>query len=226
LRKLGIPARYATGYVVNESSGSGYVVRLRDAHAWTLVWDAEQELWVDFDTTPASWIKEEAKNQSSLQWLRDAWSRLVFEFSKIRWGQGKVREYLLWILIPGLGLLLYQILFRRGRKRQGKPKSDEDFFTNWPGLDSDFYKLEKEIARRSVPREPSEPLNEWLRRVAMTPDFSDLSGPLQELLRLHYRYRFDPLGLDKDDRRALHEQTRICLENLSRLEQLAAVPGK
>jgi len=219
LRKLGIPARYATGYVVHETSGSGYVVRFRDAHAWTLVWDPAQNHWVDFDTTPASWIKEETKNQSSLQWLRDAWSRLVFEFSKIRWGQGKVREYLLWIMIPGLGLLLYQILFRRGRKRQSKPKSDEDFLTNWPGLDSDFYKLEKEIARRGMPREPSEPLNEWLRRVAMTPDFSELSGPLQELLRLHYRYRFDPLGLSKEDRKALHEQTQVCLENLSRAEK-------
>ena len=226
LRKLGIPARYATGYVVHESSGDGYVVRLRDAHAWTLVWDPANREWVDFDTTPASWIKEEAKNKSSLQWLRDAWSRLVFEFSKIRWGQGKVREYLLWIMIPGLILLLYQILFRRGRKRQSKPKTDEDFFTNWPGLDSDFYKLEKEIARRGMPREPSEPLNEWLRRVAMTPDFSNLSAPLQELLRLHYRYRFDPLGLDKDDRKALHEQTRMCLDDLTKQERVPVLVGK
>lgn len=226
LRKLGIPARYATGYVVHEASGSGYVVRLRDAHAWTLVWDPTQELWVDFDTTPASWVKEEAKNNSPLQWLRDAWSRLVFEFSKLRWGQGKFRQYLLWITIPGLVLLLYQILFRRGRRRQNKPRSDADFLANYPGLDSDFYKLEKEIARRGVPREPSEPLNEWLRRVAVTPDFTTLSGPLQELLRLHYRYRFDPLGLDADDRKALHEQTRTCLESLARAEQTMVATAK
>jgi protein-glutamine gamma-glutamyltransferase len=226
LRRLSIPARYATGYVVHETSGSGYVVRASDAHAWTLVWDPGQKTWLDFDTTPASWIKEEAKRKSPFRWLADAWSRLVFEFSKFRWGQSKLRQYLLWIMIPGLVLLLYQILFRRGRRRQGKPKSDADFLANYPGLDSDFYKLEKEIARRGVPRDPSEPLNEWLRRVALTPDFSGLSGPLQELLRLHYRYRFDPLGLDEDDRRALHEQTRACLESLSRAEQPAAVAGK
>jgi len=223
LRQLGIPARYATGYVVHETSGSGYVVRLRDAHAWTLVWDPEQKLWTNFDTTPASWIQEESKNKSLFQWLRDGWSRLVFEFSKLRWGQSKLRQYLLWIMIPGLALLLYQILFRRGRRRQGKPKSGEDFLAHYPGLDSDFYQLEKEIARRGVPRDPSEPLNEWLRRVALTPDFSGLSGPLQELLRLHYRYRFDPLGLDEADRKALHGQTRECLENLTRAETVAAV---
>lgn len=77
-----------------------------------------------------------------------------------------------------------------------------------------------------MPREPSEPLNEWLRRVAITPDFSNLSGPLRELLRLHYRYRFDPLGLAPEDRQALHEQTRTCLERLSRAEQPAALAGK
>ncbi|MFO1514029.1 MAG: transglutaminase domain-containing protein [Verrucomicrobiota bacterium] len=226
LRKVGIPARYATGYMVHEESGSGYVVRLRDAHAWTLVWDPVQKIWTDFDTTPASWVKEEAKGRSPFRWLGDAWSRLMFEFSKLRWGQSKLRQYLLWIMIPGLALLLYQILFRRGRRRQAKPKSDEEFLANYPGLDSDFYKLEKEIARRGVPREPSQPLNEWLRRVAMTPDFSSLSGPLQELLRLHYRYRFDPLGLDKDDRKALHEQTRACFEILSRTELATSNAGR
>jgi len=226
LRKAGIPARYATGYMVHESSGSGYVVRLRDAHAWTLVWDPAQKIWTDFDTTPGTWIQEEAKNKPAFQWLRDGWSRLMFEFSKLRWGQGRLRQYLLWIMIPGLVLLLYQILFRRGRRRQVRPKSDADFFRNWPGLDSDFYKLEMEIARRGVPRERSEPLNDWLRRVAMTPDFRNLGGPLQELLRLHYRYRFDPLGLGQDERRALHEQTRMCLEQLSRAEHAAAAAGK
>lgn len=226
LRRLGIPARYAVGYAVHETSGDGYVVRLRDAHAWTLVWEPEQKLWVDFDTTPGSWVQEEEKLRSPLEWLRDAWSRLGFEVSKLRWGQTKLRQYLLGITIPGLLLLLYQVLFRRGRKRQGQPKSDADFLTNWPGLDSDFYQLEQAIARRGVPREPSEPLNEWLRRVATTPDFSNLSGPLRELLRLHYRYRFDPLGLAPEDRQALHEQTRTCLERLSRAEQPAALAGK
>ncbi len=226
LRQAGIPARYATGYMVHEAAGSGYVVRLRDAHAWTLVWDPEQKIWTDFDTTPASWVKEESQNRSAFRWLRDGWSRLVFEFSKLRWGQGKLRQYLLWITIPGLVLLLYQILFRRGRRRQPKPKSDEDFLRNYPGLDSDFYQLEKEIARRGVPREPSEPLNEWLRRVALTPDFRSLSGPFQELLRLHYRYRFDPMGLDGNDRRTLHELTQTCLENLSKPTPALTPTGK
>jgi len=225
LRQLGIPARYATGYAVHEESGSGYVVRLSDAHAWTLVWDPEARTWFDFDTTPASWVKVEG-SKSNWRWLSDALARIRFEFARFRWGQSHVREYLLWIMVPGLAVLLYQILFRRGRRRHAGSKSDEDFFANYPGLDSDFYELEKEIARRGVPRSPSEPLNEWLRRVAETPDFTGWSGPLRELLRLHYRYRFDPLGLDEADRKALHEQTRACLASLSQRERAMVAAGE
>jgi hypothetical protein len=43
LRELGIPARYAVGYAVHESSHHGYVVRERDAHAWCLVWNKQTQ---------------------------------------------------------------------------------------------------------------------------------------------------------------------------------------
>lgn len=216
LRQLKIPARYAVGYAVHEPSGSGYVVRLSDAHAWCLVWNETQQTWEDFDTTPASWIAEEARNRSPFRWLSDIWSRLKFEFAKFRWGQSKLRQYLLWIVVPGLALLLYQIIFRRGRRRQASKRTDEGFITQWPGLDSEFYQLEKQIATRGVLRKPSEPLNEWLRRVAENPALAGLQEPLRALLRLHYRYRFDPLGLSDADREALKQVTRACLERLDR----------
>src|SRR5262249_33614146 len=87
LRKLKLPARYAVGYAVHEASGSKFVVRERDAHAWCLVWNEQAKVWQDFDTTPASWMQAEAKRASSLQWLSDAWSRIWFEISRFRWGQ-------------------------------------------------------------------------------------------------------------------------------------------
>ncbi|MES1181011.1 MAG: transglutaminase-like domain-containing protein, partial [Verrucomicrobiota bacterium] len=64
LRELGIPARYGVGYAVHEASGKGYVVRERDAHAWCLVWDKQAGTWVDFDTTPGSWVEAEKKRAS------------------------------------------------------------------------------------------------------------------------------------------------------------------
>ena len=117
LRQLGIPARYAVGYAVHETSGTKYIVRQRDAHAWCLVWNLTSAAWQDFDTTPASWVSAETGRASPTQFLSDGWSRLVFEFAKFRWGQTHLRQYMLWGLVPVLGLLLYQIVFRSQRRR-------------------------------------------------------------------------------------------------------------
>lgn len=223
LRRLEIPARYAVGYVVHEGSGRKYVVRQRDAHAWCLAWDERNQTWQDFDTTPASWVETESKRASPFQWLSDAWSRIGFEIAKIRWGQSRLRQYLLIVIIPGLALLLYQILFRRGRKRRQDREEESDRTMLWPGLDSEFYLLEKELARRGVPREPSEPISDWLERVARAGGLEDLCEPLAGLLRLHYRYRFDPLGLGDADRAALNREARRCLEILASAAEKAPV---
>jgi hypothetical protein len=222
LRRLNIPTRYAVGYAVHETSGSGYVVRLRDAHAWCLVWNPKTQYWDNLDTTPASWVEQENKNASAFQWLQDAWVRLGFEFAKLRWGQSHLRLYLLIGIIPGLAVLFWQIIFRR-RNRQKKLSSGKQAeIFDWPGLDSEFYQLEKKLADRGVVRGSSEPLNEWLARIATTPGLTELCAPMQEILRLHYRYRFDPLGLSPGDREILGKEVKSCLEALREKEQVVA----
>jgi protein-glutamine gamma-glutamyltransferase len=219
LRKLGIPARYAVGYAVHETARKGYVVRDRDAHAWCLVWDPEAQTWKDFDTTPASWIAEEGKSATLMQRFSDFWSAVGFQIAKFRWGRTEWRQYFLWALVPVLALLLYQILFRRGRKRhRRKNAADDTARISWPGLDSEFYQLEKQLAERGVPRLASEPLSDWLARALADPALNDLRAPLQELLQLHYRYRFDPRGLDAAERKALEREARACLDLLARLK--------
>jgi hypothetical protein len=225
LRQLNIPARYAVGYAVHEASGKNYVVRLRDAHAWCLVWDENRKIWVDFDTTPASWVEAEAKRASPLQWLSDLWSRIGFEIAKFRWGQSRLRRYLLWAIVPGLALLLYQIIFRRRRRRGEKARAATDDFAG-AGLDSEFYLLEKKLAERGVPRDASEPLSDWLERAAAAPDLADLRTSLRELLGLHYRYRFDPLGLSEADRETLKRQARVCLGKLPAAGSKMIAAGK
>jgi hypothetical protein len=220
LREVGIPARYAVGYAVHEPSGHGYVVRERDAHAWCLVWNEPMQTWEDFDTTPASWVAEESKHASAMQRFSDFWSWVRFQIAKIRWGQTNLRRYLLWTLIPVLALLLYQIIFRRGRRQRPQPKTRKSTAALfWPGLDSEFYLLERKLAARGVPRQPSEPLSDWLTRALADPALADLRKPLQELLRLHYCHRFDPHGLSGKEREALTQEAKICLDTLSRMER-------
>jgi hypothetical protein len=213
LRELGFPARYAVGYAVHEGTGGKYVVRQRDAHAWCQVWDPAEGLWHDFDTTPPSWTEVEGRRASPLQFLSDVWSRIVFEISKIRWGQSELRQYLMWTMAPILGLLLYQIIFRRRRRRQ--PEAHPPAIL-WPGLDSEFYQLEQKLIARGFARPCGEPLSEWLRRAAADPALADLRESFEQLLHLHYRYRFDPQGLSKSDRDQLRREARLCLDGIER----------
>ena len=215
LRRAGIPARYAVGWAVHEGAGKEYVVRQRDAHAWCLVWDRNSATWRDVDFTPGSWVQAESQRATALQFLSDAWSRLSFEFSKFRWGQSHLRQYFLWALAPVLALLLYQILFRTRRRRQGRAGAATAAPRDWPGLDSEFYQLEQRLARRGLTREAGEPLSDWLQRLRRDPALADLQAALQQLLLLHYRYRFDPLGLSVAEREALKQQAGLCLDKLS-----------
>jgi hypothetical protein len=219
LRELGIPARYAVGYAVHEAARKGYVVRDRDAHAWCLAWNPETQTWQDFDTTPASWIATEGNRANLMQKFSDFWSAVGFQIAKFRWGRTEWRQYFLWALVPVLALLLYQILFRRGRKRRRRKHAAETaVLKSRPGRDSEFYQLEKQLAERGVARLASEPLSDWLERALADPSLSNLRAPLQTLLQLHYRYRFDPRGLDVVERKALEREAKACLDLLARLK--------
>ena len=211
LRELHIPARYAVGYLVHETSGRNYVVRLRDAHAWCLVWNQKAGIWQIFDTTPGSWVAEEEEHASPMQLLSDGWSWIQFQFAKFRWGQSQVQRYVLWVLVPVLGLLLCLILFRGSQRRHRRKAEEPPEQSNWPGLDSEFYRLEQKLVERGLIRQSSEPLSAWLQRVADAPDLAELKHPLHGALRLHYRHRFDPRGLTPAEREALRREVESCL---------------
>jgi protein-glutamine gamma-glutamyltransferase len=216
LRTLQIPARYAVGYAVHEASGKGYVVRQRDGHAWCLVWDDQAKTWLDFDTTPALWVAEESKRASPFQRLSDLWSWIGFQFSQFLWGHIHLRQYLLFTLVPVLAVLLYQILFRRKRRPKRPPPPATRTPILWPGLDSEFYLIEGRLAGRGLLRRPDEPLSGWLERTTHQAALAPLRQPLHELLRLHYRCRFDPHGLSPYDRDQLKRGARNVLDALGK----------
>jgi hypothetical protein len=208
LRQLGIPARYAVGYYVHENTGHGYVVRERDAHAWCLVWDEKKQVWKNFDTTPASWVTQERNTGSPFQFLSDFQSWIEFQVLKFfEYGHSNIREYLFWGLIPALAFLLYRI-FRSSRWSKDGESSER---MDWPGLDSEFYQLEQRLAQLGLPRQPGEPLSIWLRRATDNSDLAEFKEPLENILRLHYRHRFDPRGLSPAERQELRRQVESLL---------------
>ena len=216
LRDVGIPARYAVGYAVHEGSGTSFVVRQRDGHAWCMVWDDQSRGWREFDPTPPSWVAIDAQRITLAQRLSDLWARITFEISKFRWGQSHLREYLLLSLIPVLLILGFQILFRRRRRLTRERVQVAGSPTTWPGLDSEFYSLERKLAQLGAGRQRSEPLSQWLQRISDDTTLAEIRAPLRTLLMLHYRYRFDPAGLSAADRVRLRDQSNACLEILDR----------
>ena len=148
------------------------------------------------------------------KFLSDCWSRIVFEVAKVRWGQTQLRQYLLWGVMPILTLLLYQIIFRSRRRRHPGRSGETASSMPWPGLDSEFYRVAAKLAERGAARQPGELLSAWLPRACADPALADLKSRLQELLALHYRYRFDPEGLSQVDREALRRDAVGCLNRL------------
>ena len=148
-----------------------------------------------------------------MQFLSDCWSRLVFEFAKFRWGQTHLRQYFLWALAPVLALLLYQIIFRSRRRRQTRSRGAPVATALWPGLDSEFYQIERSwrSGARRASRASRFPAGSARQH---RPGAGRDEDRLRELLRLHYRYRFDPQGLSQADREALRREVGGCLARM------------
>lgn len=85
---------------------------------------------------------------------------------------------------------------------------------NRPGLDSEFYLIERRLAQRGITRRDNETLSDWLQRATEESALAGMKPSLEELLRLHYRCRFDPRGLNANDRDHLKRGANEVLEEL------------
>jgi protein-glutamine gamma-glutamyltransferase len=198
LRAAGIPARYATGYSVQEWSPreQRYLVRRRHGHSWALVYlDA---VWHDVDTTPSVWARvEQEAASSSWQPLADLASWAWFLFSRWRFSDqdpGDLR-HAGWLLVPLFGFLAWRLYGKRRVARAAAIRPDAAPSASHPGADSEFYLVEARLARLGLGRQPWEPVPRWVARVG--------ADGLAELAALHARFRFDPRGLSAIEREAL-----------------------
>jgi hypothetical protein len=196
LRAAGVPARYAVGFSVQEWSRleQRYIVRARHAHSWTLAY--VDGAWRDVDTTPPVWADSEQVEASILEPLHDLWSFAGFLFSRWRWSEddnGSGR-YAAWLLIPLVLLLVWRFYSRR-RVGRAAAASRATVAVARPGQDSEFYLIAERLQAAGLGRQTAEPPSAWIERIHAT--------ELTPILDLHYRYRFDPAGLDPIERSTL-----------------------
>ncbi len=206
LRQVGIPARYVYGWSVQEpeTGSQTFLVRERQAHACCIYWNDAANGCIDLDTTPSDWAQTENQNASIWEPLSDRWSRAWFAFSKWRWygGAGEWQNYLLLALVSLISILAWRVLARQRRRR----KTEVELIEEWlalPGIDSEFYRIEARLDELGLGRREGEALADWLTRIEPLAKLP--LTPLPRLLALHYRLRFDPLGLNAPERVALRD---------------------
>jgi hypothetical protein len=213
LRKLKVPARYATGYSVHEFSDleKTFVVRQRHAHAWALVYLDGR--WQDFDTTPASWMEVEEKAAGRWRRLADLWSWCAYTLSKWRWDEtrGGVAQYVAWLLIPLIIFLAWRVY---GKKRVARVHGEQDKSEGEvrSGVDSEFYLITERFGEFGFVRGPGETLSNLLARIEESHPLFISTETLRSILAIHYRYRFDPRGISPSERSALKSEVELWLE--------------
>jgi len=197
LRAAGIPARYATGFAMQEYSRleGAYVVRARHAHAWARAYVAGR--WLDVDTTPPSWFQEEES-------LGPAWEGLAdfLRWAGFRWSQrGPIEGSLAWYAAVALLAVLLAWRLARGKRVTGGRQRTVAHRIH-AGADSEFYAVERALARGGFPRATQESLRAWGARAAQALDAASRAR-FERALSLHRRYRFDPQGLAGAERAQL-----------------------
>lgn len=211
LRAGGIPARYATGFGVLEKSDleSAYLVRTRHAHAWVRAY--VNGAWIDIDTTPPSWGEAEADAgggwAKSWSKITDLWSWARFRLSQA-WANSDERKLLIGGLIVVLPFALWLAwrLFRSRRTEKNTELKQILKIANGMGTDSEFYRIEQQLTQAGLRRQPHETARAWLARLEQDAHMD--TAPLQEIVALHNRYRFDPGGLPAELRTQLRESVQ------------------
>lgn len=228
LRGAGIPARYAVGYSAHEFSPleGQYLVRSRDAHAWTLAYIEGR--WQTADNTPPDWAAQERAQESTIDTafrsVSDLFSFAGFQLSyRVRQlGELGLKEVLM-LMTPVLAYLVWRTSqqFQGQRKKLANKSENAHKLTRY-GLDSELYALEKHLSEQHSARRGAESFSEWLRR--LQPELTDsTASAAQSILALHYRYRFDPQGLDANQRQQL---STLCQQWIAQLKASKAEASK
>lgn len=95
----------------------------------------------------------------------------------------------------------------RQQSEPGQPLTD--------GVGSEFYHLEEQLSKWGLERQPAETAKQWTQRLqTQLPETQ--AAQLQEVIDLHYRYRFDPEGITEEDREQLRSMIQTWLRETRR----------
>jgi len=191
LKKVHIPARYVTGFMVHEYSDleGGFVVRQRDAHAWVRVFINNR--WQDIDTTPPGFTRiDSQKIPTSV--ISDSLSFLGFKLSQLRHETGAdlMNRYGMWLVLP-LGGILFLRLRKKSHIKRVSRADRKGLSRIKKGDGHSFYQLENHLAKiTGVYRFAFETYAGWLKRIGNHTGDVQMIAELKKMLHHHNRIQF------------------------------------
>ncbi len=189
LRNAGIPARYATGFSIQEYSDieDAWVAREYHAHAWALAYIDGR--WTNVDNTPPIWLDEDKTEDDIFLSIYNLLSWARFTYSKWRMETKEVLpDSYIYILAFILGMFLS---WRLRKRRQQKYKSTNTQNLNPFAIDNPWQDFFIHIEKQTIERREHDTLFDWLARCRPLLT-GDKSNNLRKILCAYYAYRFDP----------------------------------
>ena len=218
LRAMGIPSRYAVGYSVHEYSSleKQYLVRERNAHAWTLAY--VDGVWQTLDTTPPDWTSLEAAAAPNWAFITDflSWCKVKVALWLQQFKNQGLFNYWWLLAIPLVPIIVRNILGTEQRQIKVAKITTETKLA-LIGDDSEIYLIEQALNELGFNRHPKETFNNWILRIKDNLPTPKLVADLQAIARLHYRYRFDPQGINSAERIKLKSLCHLWLEQYQQL---------
>ena len=116
-------------------------------------------------------------------------------------------------MIPFIFIIVRRFyLMKRVRRLDAKKSSKVNATVPAAGSDSEFYLIEKVLNQSGAFRQTSETLQNWIRRLQKSQPASPMLNDLKSILELHYRYRFDPNGIETTERARLKSDSQSWLD--------------
>jgi protein-glutamine gamma-glutamyltransferase len=155
------------------------------------------------------------KTKSFAQKISEGWSILSSTFSKRS-------DTLLWaggIIALGLVIIFCALFFvwraiHKNRAQRSKWRRRSPLDRSSPPipnvLDSEFYLIEKRLGEWGLERQSSETVRQWILRLRQKLPEAKMND-LNQIIDLHYCYRFDPQGIDQEDRLKLRSMIQCWL---------------
>jgi hypothetical protein len=222
LRQAGIPARYVTGYSVQEydPKTEQYLLRGMHAHAWAQVWDGKE--WQTVDNTPGVWAQQDRGVMGGAQGLVDWFDSIPYflEEWKMTVAGQTVMAVLKWGSLPVFLLYVLMRLFKGEQSERVSLKDGTRVLSSRLGEDSEWFEVEARLSERTRPRHEGETCLQWQRQI-MKEYGLPAEWNIARIIALHYRLRFDPEGLSESERGELASQSSRVLQGLESLSPIS-----